>query len=223
MLEPQQPYYNHGYAVDDDPFLQGCQLPLKSTLKVQAAAGDPDLRRSSRLGAKEAAGKKVGWDPVTQEPLRYQEVGPLLDQPATRLGERLARQPTSSTSSEPSVAAPPSLNIPAIPSTRPTPALASAPDLSDSAVVPALQPRVAAAARRGPATGADYGRVPERALKMPRSFETRPFRDLEHGTTNEDEPPAQTMPSNPILEVVQRAIENAREAEKHLDQARETL
>ena len=123
----------------------------------------------------------------------------------------------SSTLYEPSIAVPPPSDIPDIPSARPTPVPASAPDLPDSAAVPALQSRVAAAARRGPAAGADYGKVPERALEMPRSFETRPFGDLEPGTTNEDEPPAQTMPSDPILEVVQRAIENAREAEKHLD------
>ena len=31
-LEPR--YLNHGYVVEDDPFLQGCQLPLTSVLKL---------------------------------------------------------------------------------------------------------------------------------------------------------------------------------------------
>ena len=59
LQEPEPRYLNHGYVVEDDPFLQGCQLPLKSALKLQAAAEDLNLRRSSRLGANEAACKKV--------------------------------------------------------------------------------------------------------------------------------------------------------------------
>ena len=56
--EPEPRYLNHGYVVEDDPFLQGCQLPLKSVLKLQAVAEDLNLRRSSRLGFRDQQARK---------------------------------------------------------------------------------------------------------------------------------------------------------------------
>ena len=115
-------------------------------MKLQAVAEDLNLRRSSRLGVREAAGKKVVWDPVTEEPIRYEETGPLLSESTYRMGERLAKQPTSSISADPSTSGEPEPELPEVSSPEPplAPALASTPVLPRYALVTAPNSGVAA-------------------------------------------------------------------------------
>ena len=62
---------------------------------------------------------------------------------------------------------------------------------------------------RGPERGPDYGRSGT-TVKMPLSFQQREFNDLEPGTTLENKPPADVLPSESSMHALSRVVDKAR-------------
>ena len=112
-IDPYASPFNHTYQADDHENLQG---HISSLVCKTAANGlpvyvseDQPQRTSARLGEKEAAGKKVTWEPRTQAPMEW-DTAPTSLTRAT--GVPLARQaqPSSPPPPQPSIIQDPSSN-----------------------------------------------------------------------------------------------------------------
>ena len=93
-IDPYASPSNHTYQADDHENSQGHISSLASKTAVNGlpvyVSEDQPQCRSARLGEKEAAGKKVTWEPRTQAPMEW-DTAPTSSTRAT--GVPLARQP----------------------------------------------------------------------------------------------------------------------------------